>query len=338
MRGFGGTVPCRSGIVRRRVVIGPNRSPRARTFTLTVTPTGLRKEAYQLTVRQAGKIVPPIVAAASSTSEAPPPGTAAPSTTTPPQGGPFTFDDEFNGPVGAGPNYGLNGTYWYNDPCWTDGCGNESPTYFSMSNAYLDGQGDLVLEADRGASGSCGSVPCTYTSARLTMLDWAAGGTSSWSQTYGTFSARIKLPTGQGLWPAFWLQGTKCASESFPPCGEIDVMEAVGQQPGIVQQYAHGGSDFAFGTGWSLPAGESVADWHTYSLTWSPTQIQWQVDGQTTQTLTASEAGSAWDMSFEAPFAIVLDLSVGGTSSGLPNEATVFPAKMLVNWIRVTAS
>ena len=86
-----------------------------------------------------------------------------------------TFDDEFSGPAGAGPNYGLAKPYWSLDPCWTSGC-NDSPTEYSSKNAYLDGSGDLVLEADPGATGMCGATACRYTSAGLTMINWAAGG------------------------------------------------------------------------------------------------------------------------------------------------------------------
>jgi beta-glucanase (GH16 family) len=257
----------------------------------------------------------------------------------PSDGGPNTFDDEFTGPAGSGPNEGLSRPVWYIDGCWTEGCGHESPTEYSSSNAYLDGQGDLVLEADPGSSASCGFAPCQYRSAGLTMHSTFHSDLSSWSQLYGTFSARIKVPTGQGLWPAFWLTGTNESSASWPMNGEIDAMESYGgNRPRVVQQHLVGASGLRSGSWWLLPPGESVSDWHTYSVTWSPTEIVWQVDGATTQIITEAEAGPAWAASFEHPFDIFLDLEVGGSDVGSPDASTVFPAKMLIDWVRVSSN
>jgi len=186
---------------------------------------------------------------------------------------PYTFDAEFNGPTGAGPNYGLATNYWLVDPCWEQACGNDSPTRYDASNAYLDGHGDLVLRADRGSGGTCGSESCRYTGVGLTMIDWAHGGAATWSQTYGTISARIKMPTGTGLWPAFWMAGADAATSRFPIDGEIDVVEGFGTEPTVVQEHAEfGAPDHTqhYGGGWALPAGESLADWHIYSVTWAP--------------------------------------------------------------------
>jgi len=259
-----------------------------------------------------------------------------------PTGSPsYTFDDEFSGPAGANPNYGLSATYWYLDDCWRTGCGNRSPTQYSQSNAYLDGQGDLVLEADRGSSASCGFGPCQYTSAGLTMVNWQSDGMASWSQTYGTFSARIKLPVGQGLWPAFWMTGSNEATVKWPLDGEIDVLELRGQQPTVIQQHLEGGSVLLrTGAGWTMPAGQSAAGWHIYSVTWNPAGIEWKVDGIATLLVTPAEARNAWPESFEHPFSMRLDLTVGGDLPrlGEPNSSTVLPAKMLVDWIRVTSS
>jgi beta-glucanase (GH16 family) len=247
-----------------------------------------------------------------------------------------TFDDEFSGPAGANPNYEMGKSYWNLSNCWTVGCGNESPTQYSAANAYLDGNGDLVLQADKGSDASCGFVRCQYTSAGLSMF---AGDSPTWSQEYGTFSARIEVPLGQGLWPGFWLVGSTTNASEWPLDGEIDVMEGLGQQSNVVEQHIEGGSPFLrLGSGWTLPAGQSMAGWHTYSVTWSPSGLQWSVDGIKTLSLTAQQVGVAWMQSFEHPFHVILDLTVGGTAAGPPNAATEFPAKMLVDWVRVTPS
>jgi beta-glucanase (GH16 family) len=124
----------------------------------------------------------------------------------------------------------------------------------------------------------------------------------------------------------------------WPGCGEIDTLEALGQQPQSLQQYAHWGAPTSFsGQGWSLPKGESIAGWHVYSVVWGPTEIQWQVDGVTTMSLTSAEVGQDWAADFEHPFALRLDLQVGGWA-GAPTPATKFPATMLLDWIRVTTA
>jgi beta-glucanase (GH16 family) len=246
-----------------------------------------------------------------------------------------TFDDEFTGPAGESPNYGMSKAYWNVQGCWMVGCGNESPTQYSAANAYLDGNGDLVLEADKGSNASCGFALCQYTSSGLSMF---ANGSPTWSQEYGTFSARIDVPVGKGLWPGFWLVGSTSNSSVWPMDGEIDIMEVFGQQSNVIEQHVEGGSPMLrWGKGWSLPEGQSDAGWHTYSVTWSPSGIQWSVDGTATLSLTAQQAGSAWMQSFEHPFHIILDLTVGGNAVGSPTASTIFPAQMLVDWVRVTS-
>jgi beta-glucanase (GH16 family) len=130
--------------------------------------------------------------------------------------------------------------------------------------------------------------------------------------------------------------GANESTAGWPACGEIDTVEALGQQPQSIEQHAHWGPPTQlYGQGWRLPD-ESIAGWHVYTLVWSPSKIQWKVDGETTLTLTAAHVGSDWVSSFEHPFALRLDLQVGGWA-GTPKAASEFPAKMLVDWVRVTA-
>ncbi len=250
-----------------------------------------------------------------------------------------TFVDNFNGPAGASPNYGFAHRVWYSDPCWRTGCGGDTPTRYSSANAYLDGHGHLVLVARRGAHGTCGTGPCLYTSARLTMVRWSGPsyGSTSFSQQYGTFSARIKLPTGKGFWPAFWLVGSNIARVGWPRSGEIDVLEAY-HGPHLVEQhvaFGRAGRVHRYGSGWPLPAGQSLSGWHTYTVVWSPSGITWEVDGQTTLSLSAAQVGPDWASEFEHPFSLILDLAVGGLA-GMPSRSAHWPAKMLVAWVRVT--
>jgi beta-glucanase (GH16 family) len=115
--------------------------------------------------------------------------------------------------------------------------------------------------------------------------------------------------------------------------GEVDVMEVLGDRPNQVEQHAHGpGLDVGGPT--DLPAGQSVADWHTYAINWTPDRIDWQIDGRTTRSLTKAEANeSRWV--FDHPFYILINLAVGGDWPGNPDPATTFPATMLIDYIRV---
>jgi beta-glucanase (GH16 family) len=183
----------------------------------------------------------------------------------------------------------------------------------------------------------CGTQACKYTGAGIQMFN--TSGASTWSQKYGTFSARIKMPAGTGIWPAFWLAGSNSQSVGWPACGEIDALEADGGSPTTIQQHIHYGAttDNPTGSSTQLPAGESTAGWHTYSITWTPTGIVWDVDGTPTMVISASTIGaSTYNTFFAHPFSVILDLTVGGVNTSTPNASTVFPAKMLVSSVSVT--
>ncbi|MGH3855802.1 MAG: glycoside hydrolase family 16 protein [Pseudonocardiaceae bacterium] len=244
-----------------------------------------------------------------------------------PPGWTLTFDDEFDGPAGSAPNP----LRWLHDVGGT-GWGNHELEYYTegKANTHLDGQGQLVIAAHRNRSGlSCWYGTCAYTSGKLTTRQPQL---AMFSQGYGHFEARIKAPTGQGLWPAFWLVGEDITYAGTRKAGEIDVMEILGDKPGQVEQHAHGpGLDF--GGPFTLPSRQSAADWHTYAVDWTPARINWLVDGRVTQSMTKKQAGTGWV--FNHPFYILLNLAVGGDWPGNPNGTTKFPATMLVDYVRV---
>lgn len=246
----------------------------------------------------------------------------------PPAGWNLTFDDEFDGAAGSPPNP----LRWVHEHGGT-GWGDSELQYYTddVGNSQLDGAGHLAITASRESSGlTCWYGPCRYTSAKITTLEPEH---ALFSQGYGHFEARIKMPGGKGLWPAFWLVGEDLSSAGSDKAGEIDVMEVLGDRLGQVEQHAHGpGLDFGGPT--VLPAGQSVADWHTYAVNWSPDRIDWQIDGRTTESLTRGEAGEAGWV-FDHPFYLLLNLAVGGNWPGHPAETTVFPATMLVDYVRV---
>jgi beta-glucanase (GH16 family) len=239
-----------------------------------------------------------------------------------PVGWQTTFDDEFDGPAGTPPDPGrwqpdIGGTGWGN---------NELQFYTPRGNAFLDGQGHLVIEA-RPASAdlNCWYGRCEYSSGKVTTH-------ATFSQAYGRFEARIMAPGEPGLLPAFWMLGDNIDHVRHPAEGEIDVVETVGNQANRVQQHAHGpGLDFGYAYG--LPAGQTITGWHTYAIEWSPDRIDWLVDGSVTRTLLRDQAGGGWV--FDHPFFILLDLAVGGDWPGPPNDQTHFPARLLVDYVRV---
>ncbi|MFE3316873.1 family 16 glycosylhydrolase [Nocardia sp. NPDC059195] len=236
------------------------------------------------------------------------------------------FADEFDGPPGAAPDPSI----WRPDVGGT-GWGNEELQYYTRGvNTALDGRGNLVIEAREGSDGhSCWYGRCRYTSGKLTTRQRRG---VAFAQSYGTFEARIRMPSGAGLWPAFWLLGENIDAVGHPAAGEIDIVETLGARTDSVEQHVHGpGLDF--GAEFRLPAGQSVTDWHTYAVEWAPDRITWLVDGQATRTLTRAEAGPGWV--FDHRFYLLLNLAVGGEWPGSPDRDTVFPARMLIDYVRV---
>ncbi|MET8172794.1 family 16 glycosylhydrolase [Streptomyces clavifer] len=244
-----------------------------------------------------------------------------------------TWADEFDGAAGSAPDRSK----------WTletggSGNGNNELQYYTDStrNASLDGNGNLVITAQKNTDSGlrCWYGTCQYTSARLNTA-------KTFTQAYGRYEARIKIPRGQGIWPAFWMLGDDLGSAGWPNSGEIDIMENVGHEPGTVHGTVHG-PGYSGGGGitasYSLPNGKAFADdFHTFAVDWSPDAITWSVDGQTYQTRKPADVnGNKWV--FDHPFFIVLNLAVGGNWPGSPDGSTSFPQKMTIDYVRVSTS
>lgn len=263
------------------------------------------------------------------------PAVVAPAQTT--NGWKLVWSDEFNGPAGTAPdpanwNYDLG-----NNNGWGNG---EAEVYTnSPNNVFLDGNGNLVIRAIRDASGG-------YTSSRLqTGSPGASTHTTDLSWQYGRIEARIKLPFGKGVWPAFWMLGENIASVSWPTCGEVDIMENFGTFNNNVSTNngtAHGpgySGGSGIGKSYTLPFGEKVADdFHLYAIEWSQDSIEWFVDGASYHKVTPASlpAGKSWV--FNNPFFILLNLAIGGgnTFLGRPDPNAPFaPQDMLVDYVRV---
>jgi beta-glucanase (GH16 family) len=220
--------------------------------------------------------------------------------------------------------YDLGGGGWGNQ---------ELQSYTSRPQNVQIQKGNLVITAlPENYTGTDG-IARNYTSARLKSQNLFA-------QAYGRFEARIKIPSGQGLWPAFWMLGNDITQNGWPKCGEIDIMENIGREPGTIHGSLHGPSSVAHTSDStspvSLPAGQNYSDnFHVYAVEWEPGTVRFYVDSNNYATFTQAQwpAGGQWV--FDHPFFILLNVAVGGSWPGSPDATTQFPQQMLVDYVRV---
>lgn len=203
-----------------------------------------------------------------------------------------------------------------------NGWGLRQLQWYDSGNAAINNSGQLVITADANGGGNrCWYGPCKYTSARMETKN-------TFAQKYGLFEARIKLPAGHGVWPAFWIEGANVYQVGWPACGEIDIIEPNNRNPNLVQGYAHATKHVR--SEYLTVSDPITAGFHTYAVQWTPTGITWYFDGHAYGHMNAYKG---WP--FSQKFFIILDLALGGSYPGLPNASTPFPAKMVVDWIRV---
>ncbi|MEV4570234.1 lectin [Nonomuraea sp. NPDC049419] len=244
-----------------------------------------------------------------------------------PAPGPLVWSDEFDGPAGSA----VDSSKWRFD-IGGGGWGNNEHQYYTDStrNAAKDGNGNLVITARREnpANYQCHYGTCQYTSARLLTA-------ATFTRTYGRFEARMKLPRGQGIWPAFWMLG---GTSGWPDNGEIDIMENIGREPNTVHGTIHGpGYSGGGGIGAGYTIGAPFADaFHTFAVDWSPNLIVWYVDGVEYQRRTPADlGGNRWV--FDHPFFMIMNVAVGGNWPGYPDGSTTFPQTLTVDYVRVYA-
>lgn len=243
-----------------------------------------------------------------------------------------TFSDTFDGPAGSP----VDSSKWQMET--GDNVNNHERQYYTSgtNNAALDGQGHLVITAKRENPGNyqCWYGTCQYTSARLNT-------SGKFAAQYGHVEARMKVPRGQGMWPAFWMLGTDIGDVGWPNSGEIDIMENVGYEPSTVHGTIHGpgySGSGGIGAPYSLPGGQAFADdFHTFAVDWAPDSITWSVDGNVYQRRTPADlGGKTWV--FNKPFFLILNLAVGGDWPGDPDGSTSFPQQLVVDSVSVTTS
>ena len=230
----------------------------------------------------------------------------------------LSWHDEFDGPE-------IDAANWTQET-GGNGWGNAELQFYTNKpdNAFIE-DGHLVIQAlQQNHQGR------KFTSARMITKE-------KFEQAYGRFEARLKIPHEQGVWPAFWTLGGDIDEVGWPQCGEIDIMENIGSEPAIVHGTVHGpGYSGANGVGaaYSLPDGRSFTDdFHIYAIEWESTAIRWYVDDILTNTITTDDVPGKWV--YDHPVFILLNVAVGGYWPGSPDDTTVFPQRMLVDYVRV---
>jgi len=233
----------------------------------------------------------------------------------------LAWSDDFDGAAGTAPD----NTKWVFD-IGAGGWGNSELQYYTnrTSNAQLDGDGKLMITARSESFGGAG-----VTSARIKTKDLFA-------QAYGRFEARIKTPTGPGLWPAFWMLGSNIDATPWPQCGEIDVMEQRGQEPNVTHGSVHGpgySGGNAITKPYGLMNGRFDTDYHIYAIEWGQGYIDYFVDDFLYQRITPESVTGQWV--YDHPFYIILNVAVGGNFVGFPTTGTPFPQSMYIDFVKV---
>jgi beta-glucanase (GH16 family) len=238
----------------------------------------------------------------------------------------LTWSDEFNLPDGSAPDPAK----WSFDNSG-DKANHELETYTGRSANVHEEHGRLIITARKEDTGRPDGSTRHYTSGRIFTK-------SLFAQRYGRFEASIRLPAAKGVWPAFWLLGDNIDTVGWPRCGEIDIVEDIGQ-PALGHSTLHGpGYSGAKGlsTPFTLPPGQRVdTAFHLYAVEWAPDDIKFLLDDHLVAERTPADlpAGSAWV--YNHPFFIILNLAVGGDWPGNPDSTTIFPQQMLVDYVRV---
>jgi beta-glucanase (GH16 family) len=259
--------------------------------------------------------------------------------TTPPPTSAWTqvWSDEFDGPAGAR----VDGTKWnYNlqDGCNSGsgncGWGNNEKEYYSDApeNIALNGQGQLMIVARVAPPGlSCYYGPCRYTSAKITTR-------GKMNAAPGRVEARIKLALGQGLWPAFWMLGQGDPTLSWPACGELDIMENKGSQASTSSSAIHGpgySGNTPFAHSNVVSPSTLSSDFHVFAVEWDKDHATFYVDGFAHYSVSRNDLQNYGPSILDQGYFVILNLATGGHFDGDPASDAIFPATMLVDYVRV---
>lgn len=235
----------------------------------------------------------------------------------------LVWRDEFRGAADSSPD---PEKWAFDVGTGVSGWGNNELQYYTdrTDNARLNGEGFLIITGKREAYEGQ-----EWTSARLKTQE-------TFEFAYGRVEARIKLPSGTGLWPAFWMLGNDIDDVSWPSCGEIDIMENFAYTDGAISGTIHGpgySAGESFGAEYEFPEGEDITGFHTYRVDWDPEHIAWYVDDVLYHTATPGDVVGPWVM--DHPFFMLLNLAIGGNPVTAPDDTTPDTNEMAVDWVRV---
>jgi beta-glucanase (GH16 family) len=240
----------------------------------------------------------------------------------------LVWNDEFNQSNGSTPDR----SKWVIET-GGNGWGNNELEYYTnrVQNVQIQ-DGNLVITARHEGYSDNEGVFRGYTSARIKTQQ-------KFQQTYGRFEARIQIPRGQGIWPAFWLLGDTADKKGWPGEGEIDIMENIGKEPSMVHGTIHGpgySGDGGLSSDFSSADGKPFADaFHVYAVEWESNAIRFYVDDNLYATRTPADLPKGARWVYDHPFYIILNVAVGGSWPGDPDFTTKFPQTMLVDYVRV---
>ena len=240
----------------------------------------------------------------------------------------LVWSDEFNGPNGSA----VDGSKWVSETGGSGWGNNELEYYTARLDNASQQDGKLVIKVLQEKYIGPDDATRNYTSARLKTKD-------KFSQTYGRFEARIKIPRGQGIWPAFWMLGNDIDKPGWPDCGEIDIMENIGKEPTLIHGTIHGpgySGEHGIGASFELPDREPFFDdFHVYAVEWEPNAIRFYVDEHLYTTRTPADLSKGAKWVYDHPFFLLLNVAVGGGWPGNPDATSTFPQTMLVDYVRV---
>lgn len=245
------------------------------------------------------------------------------------------WSDDFEGAAGAR----IDSMKWRHDTA--DGCaagncgwGNNEKQYYTASpeNIALNGQGQLMIVARPAPAGlTCYYGPCRYTSAKVTTR-------GKLEVAPGRVEARITLSAGQGLWPAFWMLGSGFPATPWPACGELDIMENRGSAPATTSSAVHGpgySGNRAFAHAHSLAPGTVADAFHIFAVEWDSLQVRFFVDDTVHYVVIRGQLEQFGASVLDRSYFLILNLAVGGNFDGDPASDAIFPATMLVDYVRI---
>jgi beta-glucanase (GH16 family) len=239
------------------------------------------------------------------------------------------WSQEFNEAAGTLPN-----SKYFGFELGGGGWGNKELQWYTDESVKTNGEGQLVITASKIPPVSDDDLPfncfgdCQYFSGRISTQ-------KKLSFQYGRLEARIQMPTGEGVWPAFWLLGNNITAKSWPTCGEIDIVELRGREPNYAIATAHGpGYSGVNGKTAVKTIGQSLADgFHTYAIEWAANKITWYLDGKLFHTVSSTTVKPK-SYVFNQSFFLILNMAMGGDFDGGRLDTSIEKAEMKIDYLR----